>query len=414
MILPSVSEIWKIEISSDWVGFADPPSRSARLIILHVGDRFIREQADEGTQHELDERHLLRVINALARPPIPELVASLFESEVCIEWHYGAMWTDDYPSLQIQIMFTSGRKITILTHIQHQFMLPLSVTDSGNQASFETFDPELSRSLAELMPDGFLLRERLSGAGPIETEQEIGDFQKRLAAIKEDQNDNRLSKGLLRQNSIEELRELLDRCASPSIADETGTSVLMHAAFPRLDRERFRLLVEAGASVDARRDDKTGLHIACVEGDVEVVREWILAGANTEARNFCGSTPLMLSATWPDVVRMLLNERVDVNTTDDQGQSALVYAILGQLSAFSDGILDSIQAMIDAGANVNRKDCMGISPLGHAKKILVLLTEKKANQASNLNQSPVKEQISSQREFSTAVVKLLVAAGAME
>src|SRR5260221_10632318 len=42
-------------------------------------------------------------------------------------------------------------------------MLPLKITDSATDAAYETFDPELSRALADLMPEGYLDRDRLAG-----------------------------------------------------------------------------------------------------------------------------------------------------------------------------------------------------------------------------------------------------------
>jgi len=51
--VPSPLAIWRIEIFSRWVGFADPPSHSAKLTITNVGDRFVRQQALEAMGNEL-------------------------------------------------------------------------------------------------------------------------------------------------------------------------------------------------------------------------------------------------------------------------------------------------------------------------------------------------------------------------
>ena len=475
--VPALSAINRIEVFSRWVGFVDPPSRSAKLTITHVGDQFVRQRALEAMSDQLPESAISRLLNALASPTIPRLNPNIFGvPAAAIDRHYNSCWTDDCPSHLIRILCEEGRHITIRSDAQYAFMLPLKIADSASDAQYETFDPELSRALADLMPEGYLERDRLAGnlgmlqldckeaerqenetaaepepvivepepttsqsvpadepaAAPAESNAEIPeptrsteDMEAEIFRIllgeespdevQEAEQSGRLSERLLKRNSLETARDLLARGADASIADDVGQTALMHAAFPPFDRERFRLLVDAGADVEARRDGLTGLHLACTGGEAEAVADWVRAGANIQARSPGGATPLMLGATWPRIVRTLLDESAEVNAVDDDGHSALVYAVLRQCWVNANGQLEAMQAMIDAGAMVNFRDRAGISPLGHAKQVLAkTLLEEEVILAFNPEADRTLGMDWNDRSLADAVVNLLTAAGANE
>ena len=177
--VPSPSAIKKIEIYSLWVGFADPPSHSAKLTINNVGNRLVRQQALDEKSDVLPEPVISRLMRALARPAISRLDPAIFNVPAAvIDQHYNSCWTDDYPSLLIRINCKEGRHITIRSDAQYAFMLPLKVTDSEAAAPYETFDPELSRALADLLPEGYLGRDRLVGRlGMLEWDREVTEHK---------------------------------------------------------------------------------------------------------------------------------------------------------------------------------------------------------------------------------------------
>lgn len=103
---------------------------------------------------------------------------------------------------------------------------------------------------------------------------------------------------------------LLNKGASVSMKDNEGHTALHFAAY-KGDRSATKLLVRAGAAVDARevnRFEPTPLHMAASQGHVEVMRVLIEAGTNPNSRTSKGMTPLCFAAMegYVDAVRELL------------------------------------------------------------------------------------------------------------
>jgi ankyrin repeat protein len=408
------TSIERIEVLSKWVGFADPPTQAAKLTITRSGDRFLRAQGLGGPSEVVPTEQVDHLVAALSRPVVPQLDPALLGlPDAVVRAHFGSCWTDDSPAHLVRVTFATGRVVTIRAEDQHAFMLPLRVLDPEAGTEWETFDPRLSQAIAALLPDGYLEKDRLAGRLEL-LEGEIEDLspqeeqpseppalegpQASLSEAAQDpsveddlmgeilrilrgeespeekaeaQRTGRHSERLLRRIALEDARELLAGGANPSIADDAGQTALMHAAWPPLDRERFRLLVRAGADLEARRQDgMTGLHLACAGGEAEAVAEWVRAGADLSARTPEGATPVMLGACWLDVVRVLAGAGADVDAADQDGHTALVYAILGQSHIQAESQLAALGALIEAGADVNRRDRAGLTPLAHARAVL--------------------------------------------
>lgn len=407
-MFPLASEtVDRVEILSQWCGFSSSV-HVAKLILIRHGDCFRRERLPEGETDELSSEPVNELLNTLASPLIPQLDPTLFDFPEVIANHYNSCTTDDSPAHLVRISFSTRRTVAIRTDRNHAFMLPLKVEDSGSGTSIETFDPRLSRAIAGLMPEGYLERDRLLGKnGMLERDREEylrreavretapappperdpeeqktfsdpdavrAEIFRRLrgeesAAEKaRSEREGHLSERLLRRIATEDVRDLLARGADPNAADSVGQTALMHAAFPPFDADQFRLLVEAGADLEARRnnDGLTGLHLACAGGEVRAAEEWLRAGANVNARTPEGTTPLMLAVGSGELVRMLLAAGAEVNAIDQDGHTALVYAIVENYG----GGAESLSALIQAGANVNLKDRDGLTPLDHARRVV--------------------------------------------
>ena len=85
------------------------------------------------------------------------------------------------------------------------------------------------------------------------------------------------------------------------------------------------LLLQAGASVNARRIDETPLHSAAACGRAAVARRLIAAGANVNARTEGGLTPLLCAANSGslEIVRMLVDAWANITLATHENDTVL-------------------------------------------------------------------------------------------
>ncbi len=99
------------------------------------------------------------------------------------------------------------------------------------------------------------------------------------------------------------------------------------------------------------------------------IHQLLIHGANPNAANADGQTPLIFCAMYEDAAQVeeLLARGADVNATDNSGTQALQCAadVWGP-SANEEGSLKTVEALIRHGAQVNHKDRLGNDALGGA------------------------------------------------
>jgi hypothetical protein len=74
-------------------------------------------------------------------------------------WRYTSF--DDYPGARVEIKYDDGSKVTASTHSYYVFMIPWQV---GSQDG-ETYNADISRAIADLLPKNSVNKERLAGDG---------------------------------------------------------------------------------------------------------------------------------------------------------------------------------------------------------------------------------------------------------
>ncbi|CAN0214955.1 unnamed protein product, partial [Discosporangium mesarthrocarpum] len=114
---------------------------------------------------------------------------------------------------------------------------------------------------------------------------------------------------------------------------------------------------------------RTPLHWACVEGQVDTMEILLRGGATVEARDYRGQTPLHHSCSMGHLrVSQLLVQRyhADVSvTSNDLYRTPLHFASIG-------GNLEVVQFLLSLGADINALEKYGRAPIYFASDLSVV------------------------------------------
>lgn len=138
----------------------------------------------------------------------------------------------------------------------------------------------------------------------------------------------------------------------------TGDSAL-HIVTQRRDPVWIRFLHERGANVNARNNKgETPLVVASNLGWVEGVELLVSLGARVDEANGTGETPLIAATHRRDaaMARILLKAGADPRRNDNSGRSALDYA---QLDGRSNPVLAEIEAEAKARSVAGKRPTYG-------------------------------------------------------
>ena len=119
------------------------------------------------------------------------------------------------------------------------------------------------------------------------------------------------------------------------------------------------------ATADLQSQEVTPLHIAASGNDLQKVVLLLEKGAELEARDTAGGTPLMIAAggsSTPEIVQLLIEKGAEVNARSTIGLTPLMFAA-GDSS--TPGI---VQLLLEKGADALAKDKEGKKAIDHAQE----------------------------------------------
>ena len=138
------------------------------------------------------------------------------------------------------------------------------------------------------------------------------------------------------------------------------TSTALHCAARQKHPDVVKVLIDAGADIEAQDDDGySPLFLPSISGGVDTVKVLLRAGADVRVTDDTGNTCLMFAAHHGHIetVRTLLcMPEVGLDNPGEHGSTALH-------DAACQGHPDVLQALLDAGADIEAKDAEGRSAL---------------------------------------------------
>ena len=150
-----------------------------------------------------------------------------------------------------------------------------------------------------------------------------------------------------------EIAELLIAKGADVNAKDENSLTPLDQAIQRKKIEIANLLRKRGG----KRGAVYSIHVAA-KGDIEAVKQHLAAGADVNAKDEDGGTPLLYAAAYghKEIVELLIVTGANLNVKDEDGKTTLHFAALN-------GRKEIVELLIAKGADANAKDEDGETPL---------------------------------------------------
>jgi len=162
---------------------------------------------------------------------------------------------------------------------------------------------------------------------------------------------------ILAKNNIELVRLFIDAGADIHRIDNRGKTPVEYAACYTRDPAIFRLLIEKGANIHRGGSGSTPLHNAADNSKTHNIILFIDLGADVNARDAEGNTPLINAAGSYECIDILLKAGAQINLQNNEGKTALIRA------AQYGGDPRVITLLLQNGANARLQDNTGRTAL---------------------------------------------------
>ncbi len=169
---------------------------------------------------------------------------------------------------------------------------------------------------------------------------------------------------------------LLGYCCALSQGMAQAQSPLLNTAIRDGNQQQIKAMLAKGANINAQdADGTTPLMHAVVNAKADCVKLLLDKGADPNLSNKAGATALMWAVNDLKKVQLLLAKGANVNAVSKEEKSPL------QMALRLPNPMPVVQALLDKGANVNQVDKNGLTPLmfagfsGNLELIQILLAK---------------------------------------
>lgn len=161
------------------------------------------------------------------------------------------------------------------------------------------------------------------------------------------------------ENNLASVKELIAAGVDINLRDESTDTTALDEAVKNGNRQMVRTLLDAGAEINARNSrGQTALMRLDTDASEELVWDLVAAGAKINLRDEDGDTALILAASWSkaEILRALTGAGARVNAKNKAGETAL-------MKAAAEGDIESVVLLINSGADINRRNKNGETAL---------------------------------------------------